>query len=143
MEALNGMTLLETLFDETAPDMDMEELDAELLFDQRDEQEESKDEVNGPRVFSQEEKEILIRNNSLKLRRRTSIRTPAVVGLKNKLNQMKKTFFEENEAKPLIRQMLTAILKMHRLGIVHRDLNPGNIFLHFADLPTDQSPNNV
>ena len=39
--------------------------------------------------------------------------------------------------------MLTAILKMHRLGIVHRDLNPGNIFLHFADLPDDQSPQNA
>ena len=43
------------------------------------------------------------RNNSLKLRRRTSIRTPAVAGLKNKLNAMKKTYLEENEAKPLVR----------------------------------------
>lgn len=36
---------------------------------------------------------------------------------------------------PLVEQMLTAIQKMHHLGIVHRDINPGNIFLHFPDLP--------
>ena len=50
MEALNGMTLLETLFDETASDFDIEDFDAELLGDggqpnkKHDEaQEESKD----------------------------------------------------------------------------------------------------
>jgi len=29
---------------------------------------------------------------------------------------------------------------MHRMGIVHRDLNPGNIFLHFPEIPFPTSP---
>ena len=63
-----------------------------------------------------------------------------MAGLKSRLNAMKKTYLEEKEAKPLVTQMLTAVKKMHRLGIVHRDLNPGNIFLHFPDLPNQHSP---
>ena len=63
MEALNGMTLLETLFDESAPQLEIEDLDAELLGNYRDEMEESKDDLSGPRgrQLSQEDKEILIR----------------------------------------------------------------------------------
>ena len=40
-------------------------------------------------------------------------------------------YITEDEAKPLIRQLLQAISEMHELGIVHRDLNPNNIFLNF------------
>ena len=29
---------------------------------------------------------------------------------------------------------------MHSLGIVHRDLNPSNLFLHFPDLPEAETP---
>jgi len=75
-----------------------------------------------------------------KSKRRTSIRTPAIAGLKRQLTAIKKTYFEENEAKPLVTQMFLAIQKIHKLGIVHRDLNPGNIFLHFPDLPAITSP---
>lgn len=44
------------------------------------------------------------------------------------------------EAKPLVKEMLVAIQKMHKLGIVHRDLTPANIFLHFPNLPAFNSP---
>lgn len=37
-------------------------------------------------------------------------------------------------------QLLSAIKEMHNVGIVHRDLNPGNIFLHFPDIPFSTSP---
>jgi len=52
----------------------------------------------------------------------------------------KKTYFEEHEARPLVLQLLSTIEKMHRMGIVHRDLNPGNIFLHFPEIPFPSSP---
>lgn len=44
------------------------------------------------------------------------------------------------EARPLVREMLVAVQKMHKLGIVHRDLTPNNVFLHFPNLPAIQSP---
>ena len=51
-----------------------------------------------------------------------------------------KECFSEDEAKPLVRQLLSALQKMHSLGIVHRDLNPNNIFLHFPQLPCYATP---
>ena len=73
--------------------------------------------------------------------RRSSIRTPAVAGLKRQLTAIRKTYFEESEARPLVKQFLSALEKMHRLGIVHRDLNPNNLFLHFPKLPGLQQNN--
>ncbi len=78
-----------------------------------------------------------------KVNRRQSIRTPAIAGLKRSLTAQKRTFFTEPESKPLVKQMLIAVQKMHKLGIVHRDLNPGNIFLHFPTLPAIHSPGQV
>ena len=34
-------------------------------------------------------------------------------------------------AKPLMRQLLLAVKCMHSVGIVHRDINPSNVFIHF------------
>ena len=39
--------------------------------------------------------------------------------------------FEEKVAKPLMRQVLTAVRYMHSVGVCHRDLNPSNVFIHF------------
>ena len=72
--------------------------------------------------------------------RRQSLRTPAVNGLKHKLTAIKKTYFLEDEARPLALQLISALEKIHRLGIVHRDLNPSNIFLHFPSFPKQESP---
>lgn len=55
----------------------------------------------------------------------------------------RKTYFTEVEARPLVREMLVALQKMHKLGIVHRDLTPANIFLHFPNLPAIHSPAQV
>ena len=37
----------------------------------------------------------------------------------------------EQIAKPLMFQILKAVQCMHSVGVVHRDLNPSNIFLDF------------
>lgn len=34
----------------------------------------------------------------------------------------------ESEAKPLVKQILEAVSFMHQNGVIHRDLNPTNIF---------------
>ena len=39
--------------------------------------------------------------------------------------------FEEEVAKPLMVQVLTAVRYMHSVGVCHRDLNPSNVFIHF------------
>ena len=44
--------------------------------------------------------------------------------------QARKFCFDEQEAKPLVRQLLEAVNKMHKFGIVHGNLNPSNLFLH-------------
>ena len=75
----------------------------------------------------------------MRVARRSSIRTPAVAGLKRQLTLARKTYFEEHEARPLVKQFLNALEKMHRLGIVHRDLNPNNLFLHFPKFPSLQN----
>ena len=61
----------------------------------------------------------------------------------HKLKAVKKTYFLEDEAKPLVYQLISALEKIHRLGIVHRDLNPSNIFLHFPSLPKQESPTTI
>ena len=68
------------------------------------------------------------------------MKTEAVFGLKQKLTAIKKTHFTEDEAKPLVHQLVSALEKIHKLGIVHRDLNPSNIFIHFPSFPTQESP---
>lgn len=60
---------------------------------------------------------------------------PAIKDIKQQLTRSRKICLNESEAKPLVRQLITALQKMHSLGIVHRDLNPSNLFLHFPDLP--------
>ena len=72
--------------------------------------------------------------------RRTSIRTPAIAGFKRSLTSMRKAYFEESEARPLLRQILSAVEKMHMMGVVHRDLNPSNVFVHFPEAPPICSP---
>lgn len=36
---------------------------------------------------------------------------------------------EEERAKIMIRQVITAVDYMHENGVIHRDLNPTNVFL--------------
>ena len=38
----------------------------------------------------------------------------------------------EVQAKPLVKQLLKGIKYLHLRGVVHRDLNPNNVFLHRA-----------
>ena len=48
--------------------------------------------------------------------------------------------FSEQIAKPLMSQILKAVQCMHSVGVVHRDLNPSNIFLDFELNPGETKP---
>ena len=72
--------------------------------------------------------------------RKEYILAPAIKQIKQEMKTTRKVCFSEGEAKPLVRQLLSALQKMHSLGIVHRDLNPNNIFLHFPRLPSYATP---
>ena len=43
-----------------------------------------------------------------------------------------KAHLTEQEAKPMIAQLIEGIDHLHSHGVVHRDLNPNNVFLHLS-----------
>ena len=92
-------------------------------------------------LFHSESRELMSpKQPSRKDSSKKYILAPAIVEIKQEMETTRKGCFSEDEAKPLVRQLLSALQKMHSLGIVHRDLNPNNIFLHFPRLPHYATP---